>query len=302
MDIFSDIIVPTQPLIDEVTHRHRVSLFLKREDLNHAEIMGNKLRKLKYNIIEAKKQAVPTLLSFGGAYSNHILALSAAGRLFNMPTIGVIRGEELAAQALNPVLDQAKQNGMTLHFVSRQQYKLKNEAHFIDQLQQKFGPYYAIPEGGSNALGVKGAAEILDKLDDQYDVVICACGTGGTLAGLIKAVHDNRLETRLLGISVLKDNGCQRDDIVRMLPQGVADQVEWQLNTAYHCGGYAKVSSELLSFMHQFRSNHATELDTIYTGKMMYGVYQLIQAGYFTEDSKILLIHTGGTQTAPLDA
>ena len=170
MEIWPTIKPPVQSLDDEITREHGISVHIKREDLNHSEIIGNKLRKLKYNLIEAKHQRASVLLSFGGAYSNHILALSAAGRIFNIPTIGIIRGEELQSAPLNPVLQQAQLNGMDLYFVSRETYKRKAQIDYLMSLQERFGGCCIIPEGGSNQLGVQGAAEIVEDIDSEFDV------------------------------------------------------------------------------------------------------------------------------------
>ena len=302
MELFANIHAPIHVLTDEITRKHNVSLAIKREDLNHPDIMGNKLRKLKYNIIDAKHKNKPAILSFGGAYSNHILALSTAGKIFNIPTIGVIRGEELQQAALNPVLSRAEANGMRLYFITRAQYKKKNEPFFIEDLHTRLGDFYLVPEGGSNELGVKGAAEILDNVDNQYDLIACACGTGGTLAGLIQGVHDYALQPKLLiGFSVLKGNSPVREDIEKWLSPKLKQAVDWQINTDYHFGGYAKSNRILLDFIRWFKAAHHIDLDTVYTGKMMFGIYNLIQTGSFQEGCRILTIHTGGTQTAALD-
>jgi len=301
-EFFQALNPPIQTLSDSVTETYNVHVSIKREDLNHPEIVGNKLRKLKYNLIAAKNQDASSLLSFGGAYSNHILALSAAGRLFDIPTIGVIRGEELANTELNPVLQKARENGMHLHFILREQYKNKYD-HSVERiLRERFGQYYMVPEGGSNELGVKGAAEIVSDLDNRYDVITCACGTGGTLAGIIKGVFEHpSLACDVLGFSVLKGGDFLHHDIEQMITSDISSQVNWTISTDYHFGGYAKMKSPLLDFMKWFQETHNIDLDTIYTGKMVYGVYQLIESGYFTAGSHILMTHTGGTQTAKIE-
>jgi len=301
MDIWTTIKSPVQSLEDEITREHDISVHIKREDLNHSEIIGNKLRKLKYNLIEAKQQRASALLSFGGAYSNHILALSAAGRIFNIPTIGIIRGEELLKAPLNPVLQQAKLNGMDLHFVSRESYKRRAQANYLVSLQERFGDCYIMPEGGSNQLGVQGAAEIVEDIGSDYDAIACACGTGGTLAGIIKGVcTQGFLSSKVIGFSVLKGGGFLRNDIENMLPEDISTRVSWHVNTDYHLGGYARSNTTLIDFLQWFKATHQIELDTIYTGKMVYGIYDLIQSGFFKKGSRLLLIHTGGTQTAKL--
>ncbi len=301
MDVFDTVNAPIQMLTDEVTEQYSVSLAMKREDLLHAEIMGNKFRKLKYNIKAALQSGGEPLLSFGGAYSNHILALSAAGRLFGLPTIGVIRGDELQHSALNPILERACKNGMRLSFVSRADYRRKSDVDFLQQLQAEFGPFTVIPEGGTNLAAIKGAAEIMQDISNEYDVITCACGTGGTLAGMIKGAYQHELsDVLLLGFPVLKGGEFIRDEILKWVPEEITSQVRWDINTEYHFGGYAKTSAELVRFIQWFQERHGIALDYIYTGKMMYGLYALIESGVIAAGSKVLAIHTGGTQTASL--
>ncbi len=301
MELFENIDAPIHRLSDEVTDRYGVQLAIKREDFVHPEIMGNKLRKLKYNIIDACKSYNPVLLSFGGAYSNHILALSAAGRIFTIPTIGIIRGDELAGAGLNPVLDVAQRNGMQLAFVSRMDYRRKTEPEFLQGLHDEYGDFTVIPEGGSNSLAVKGAAEIVADIDDEFDVIACACGTGGTLAGLISGVHQYRSGAgRVRGFAVLKGATFIRDAVQKLLAEHVYTDVEWDIESGYHFGGYARTSAALIDFMKWFEGRHAIELDYIYTGKMMYALYAQIKSGQIAAGSRVLAIHTGGTQTAAL--
>lgn len=301
MELFENITSPIQHLSDEVTEKYGVSLAVKREDLNHPEIMGNKLRKLKYNLIQARHDDAPQLLSFGGAYSNHILALSAAGRILNMPTTGIIRGDELQKSRLNPVLEKAQENGMQLSFISRSDYRKKTEPHFLQQLHEEFGVFALIPEGGTNALAVKGAAEIIKDLGEGYDVITCACGTGGTLAGIIKGVYQNGLgNVTVIGFSVLKNGGFISNEINKLLPVEICRQVKWNINTDYHFAGYARTSAALIGFIQWFQDRHGIDLDYIYTGKMMYGLYSLIRSGGIAQGSRVLTIHTGGTQTASI--
>lgn len=301
MDIFTNINAPVQTLFDDITRKHSVLLHIKREDLNHPEIMGNKLRKLKYNLLDAQQKKASCLLSFGGAFSNHILALSAAGRIFNIPTIGIIRGAELVDKKPNLILAQALNNGMQLEFISRQDYKIKGQTDFINQLHKQFGDFYLLPEGGSNALAVQGVAEIMDDIDDRHDVITCACGTGGTLAGLIQGAHNyNRQALKILGFQVLKADGYIQNEVKKLLAADIHGDINWQVNSDFHFGGYAKTDEKLIEFIRWFKTTHDIELDYIYTGKMMYGLYQMIQSGFFRRGSKVLAIHTGGTQTASL--
>lgn len=265
-----------------------ISLYIKREDLLHPHISGNKFRKLKYNLALAKIENKETLLTFGGAFSNHILAVAAAGKEQGFKTIGVIRGEELHNKiSENPTLQKAQDFGMVFEFVGREIYRKKNNPEFIQQLLEKFGDFYLIPEGGTNYLAVKGCEEILTVTDEKFDYICCAVGTGGTISGLINCSKNSQ---QVLGFPALK-GGFLREDICKF-----ASKSNWNLITAYHFGGYAKVSEELILFINEFYQKHKIPLDPIYTGKMMFGVMDLITENYFPENSKILVIHTGGLQ------
>ena len=265
-----------------------ISLYIKREDLLHPLISGNKYRKLKYNLAQAKEQNKETLLTFGGAFSNHILAVAAAANEYGFKTIGVIRGEELQNKiADNPTLKKAQEMGMDFEFVSREVYRDKNNPQFINALTQEFGNFYLIPEGGTNDLAVKGCEEILTQNDGIFDYICCSVGTGGTISGLINCSKPGQ---QVLGFPALKGEFL-REDICRF-----ATKTNWDLITGYHFGGYGKVSEELIRFINGFYQVHKIILDPIYTGKMVFGVIDLISKNYFPAHSKILLIHTGGLQ------
>lgn len=263
-------------------------LFIKPEYLVHPFISGNKYRKLKYNLIEAKNLKNDVLLTFGGAYSNHIAAVASAGKEYGFKTIGIIRGEELTNKINdNPTLKFAQQCGMQLEFVTREIYKTKVTEGFIQKLKQQFGDFYLIPEGGTNHLAIKGCEEILTEADTDFDYICCSVGTGGTISGLI---NSSKPHQKILGFPALKGNFLQ-EEITKF-----ANNSNWQLITDYHFGGYAKIHPQLISFINQFKEQHNIPLDPIYTGKMMFGIFDLINNGYFPEHSKILAIHTGGLQ------
>ena len=267
-----------------------INVSMKREDLLGDGISGNKLRKLKYNLLEANEQGITTFLTFGGAYSNHIAAASCIPQYCDgAKVIGVIRGEELArAKTLNPTLAKAKSNGMQLHFVSREDYKLKDTVAFIDDLKRKFGSFYLLPEGGTNPLAIKGCEEILTQDEkEHFDVVCCAVGTGGTISGIINSTLPSQ---QVIGFSALKGDILKND---------VADLVNnnrWTINTEYHFGGYAKIKTELIHFINEFKAKTGVALDPIYTGKMMYGIHAMIENGDFKKNTSILAVHTGGLQ------
>jgi len=265
-----------------------VQLTVKRLDLIHPQISGNKFFKLKYNLLEAKQQNLNQVLTFGGAYSNHIAATAYAAHYFGFQSIGVIRGEELAKQALNPTLQTAQDFGMQLHFVSRAEYRLRHELEYLQQLKQRYPNTWIIPEGGTNDLAIQGTKEILSTDDrENYDVIGCAVGTGGTIAGIIKSSSDQQ---HILGFSALKGDFLKHDI------QQWTNKTNWSLTDKYCCGGYAKTNSELLQFMQQFEQQYAVPLEQIYTAKMMMGLFDLIQQGNFPVNTRILAIHTGGLQ------
>ena len=264
------------------------SLYIKREDLLHSYISGNKFRKLKYNLAKAKTEGKTTLLTFGGAFSNHILAVAAAGKEYGFKTIGIIRGEELHDKiADNPTLQKAHDFGMVFDFVSRAIYSQKSNSDFIRNLEEKFGDFYLLPEGGTNDLAIKGCEEILTETDNHFDYICCAIGTGGTISGLINCSKSSQ---QVLGFPALKGDFI-REDICKFV-----QNKNWELVTEYHFGGYAKVNSELIHFINHFYQKNQIPLDPIYTGKMVYGVLDLIKKEWFPKGSKILLIHTGGLQ------
>lgn len=266
-----------------------IELFIKREDKLHPIISGNKFRKLKYNIQEAKKLGHTTWLTFGGAFSNHILAVAGAGAEFGFKTIGIIRGEELESKiAENPTLAKAKELGMQFYFVSRTAYREKEEKAFANHLHERFGNFYLIPEGGTNELAIKGCEEILTDTDKAYFThVACAVGTGGTISGLINSSGQNQ---QIIGFSSLK--GAFLSDVIR----NFVEKTNWNINDSYHFGGYGKVNDELIQFLNSFYSQTNIPLDPVYTGKMVFGVLDLIAKNYFSPNSKILMIHTGGLQ------
>ena len=278
---------PTNELIFNDDKRH-IQLYIKREDRIHPYLSGNKYRKLKYNILETQKLKQDTLLTFGGAFSNHIAACAYAGKANGLKTVGIIRGEELKSkQQLNPTLRFAKSCGMQLIFISREAYKRKATPEYLDQLRLQLGDFYLIPEGGSNALGVKGCEEILGAKDLDFDYICCSVGTGGTIAGLI---NSSSKKTEILGFPALKNTNLE-GNINKFVYN-----FNWKLISDDHFGGYGKVNSELVTFINRFKIKYNIQLDPIYTGKMMFGILDLIQKDHFKRNSKILAIHTGGLQ------
>jgi len=264
------------------------SLHILREDQIHPSVSGNKYRKLLYNLLDAKKKESPTLLTFGGAFSNHIAATAAAGKEANINTIGIIRGEELIDKVSeNPTLTFAKDCGMKLHFISRKQYSTKDHPLFLSFLKQKFGDFYYLPEGGTNSLAVKGCSEIITKEHESFDYICTPVGTGGTIAGIIKASHP---KTKVIGFSALKGT-FQVNEITKY-----TSKQNFKLLDDYCFGGYAKVTLKLVQFMNIFYKKTGILLDPVYTGKMLFGIFDMIQKEKFKKNTRILAIHTGGQQ------
>lgn len=283
---------PISKIEDPLIKDSGIKLFIKREDLNHPELSGNKWHKLKYNLITAKENGYETLLTFGGAYSNHIYATAAAGKLFGFKTIGIIRGEEHLP--LNPTLSFAISKGMKIQYVNRKSYREKNSSEFIKNLREKFGKFYLVPEGGTNNLAVKGASEIISNIDIDFDYICCACGTGGTLAGLVSGLNGRK---KALGFSVLKGGDFLLNDVEKLIYESAGKKYNnWDINLDFHCGGYAKINSELIKFIQRFKKITSIPIEPIYTGKLLFGVYNLILNHYFNNGNAILVIHTGGLQ------
>ncbi|WP_405205252.1 1-aminocyclopropane-1-carboxylate deaminase/D-cysteine desulfhydrase [Aquimarina sp. LLG6339-5] len=281
-----------EEIVHPVLKEAGVSVCIKREDLIHEYISGNKFRKLKYNFLEAKNKGFETILTFGGAFSNHICATAAAGKLVGLDTVGVIRGEELAKNlshtlSQNDTLRLASHNGMQLKFVSRADYKEKTSTAFLEALKKEFGSFYCVPEGGTNDLAIKGCEEILTSEDQVFDYICCAVGTGGTISGIINASQGKQ---QVIGFPALKGDFLS-DEIKKY-----THKTNWSLTNEYHFGGYGKINLTLIEFINRFKKEQNIALDPIYTGKMMYGVFDKIEKGFFTKNTRILAIHTGGLQ------
>ncbi len=281
--------IPIQELKSALLSVNNVQLFILRDDLLHSEVSGNKWRKLKYNIESAKALKSDAIVTFGGAFSNHIAATAAAGRIFNIKTHGVIRGEEI--KVLNPTLQKAQADGMTFSFVARSDYQNKELMVGFDDILNQFEAPFIIPEGGGNSNGVKGCSEIIPN-DFNFDLCVLACGTGGTMAGVVSALKTGQ---SVLGFPVLKNASFLFDDIRAFLKPFDSLLGSWSLNLDYHVGGYAKKNNDLIQFIKLFYRKHNLKLDPIYTGKAMFGLLDLIKKGKF-KNQKILFIHTGGLQ------
>jgi len=313
--MISAVAPPLQTIRDEVTDAAGVHLRLLRLDLIHPLLQGNKWYKLRLNLEAALRQAQEnggkkvTLLSFGGAWSNHLRALAAAGSLYGFRTIGVVRGE--LTDPLNPALAFARQQGMTLHPVDRSSYRRKHTAPFLAELRRQFGDFFLIPEGGANVEGALGCKDIVAHL--QWSVaqakrhLLLACGTGTTLAGVIHGIHhDPRAACRVTGVAVVKGIGINGEsflqaDVRHMLrrlervdPPSTMPRCPWHVEAHWHCGGYARTTPELLATVDTFQTRHQVPLEPVYTGKMMHGLYRRLREGGFERGSEIIALHTGG--------
>jgi len=289
---------PIENIQHPLFEKYGLEVWMKRDDLIHPEISGNKWRKLKLNIEKFKSYKYDKILTFGGAYSNHIAATACIGSEMGIPTIGMIRGEELSKNS-NETLEQAAQYGMQLEFVSRSEYQYRYEKWHWENLRSKYGNCLIIPEGGANILGVLGCAEIVSELDFEPDYIFCAAGTGTTISGLLL----NVLKTIVVAVPVFKNGHFIKDEVktllseVGLLEDDLNDKMnQLELATDYHFGGYGKYNEELISFMNVFYNQTKIKLDQIYTGKMVYAFFEMIKAGKFKPGSKIVLLHTGGIQ------
>ena len=288
-------------LVQEITNhpvllKAGIRVLVKREDLNHPHVSGNKWWKLKYNL-EAAEKNLDTLLTFGGAYSNHIYATAAAAAECHLNSIGIIRGEETLP--LNGTLAFATQQGMQIHYVTRMAYRAKDSLEFVASLHERFGRFFLIPEGGSNLLAVKGCAEFARKelCAIDFDHLVLPAGTGGTIAGLVCAFEGQR---NIIGVSVLKDAGFLQGDVEKMISTYAGVHFNsWSIRTGYHHGGYAKVTRDIILFIQEMETLYDLPLDPVYTAKALWALMKEAETGAFKRGDTVLFLHTGGLQGRP---
>ncbi|SFI88876.1 1-aminocyclopropane-1-carboxylate deaminase/D-cysteine desulfhydrase [Amycolatopsis sacchari] len=285
---FPGLVLPS-PLVELSDDRLRgpgIRLYLKRDDLIHPELPGNKWRKLKYNLTVARQQGHTRLLTFGGAYSNHLRAVAAAGHFFGFETVGVVRGEE--HQPLNDSLAYAVGRGMRLTYLDRTTYRRKAEPDVLAALSEEFGPCYMVPEGGGNGLGVRGCAELPAEIERGFDVICCACGTGTTLAGIAAGLTGDQ---RAWGLAVLKGGRFLDDELRRLQRESFDHETDnWTIDYDFPFGGYAKRTPELDAFIADFTTRHGITLDWVYEAKMMYGLFERIGSGAFAPGTTIVAV------------
>ncbi|NBE56077.1 1-aminocyclopropane-1-carboxylate deaminase/D-cysteine desulfhydrase [Streptomyces boluensis] len=282
---------PLHRLDDERFTRHGVQLLLKRDDTIHPDLPGNKWRKLAPNLRAAAGRPV---LTFGGAYSNHLRATAAAGRLLGFSTVGVVRGDELAHRPLNPSLARCAADGMRLHFIDRSTYRRKGEPEVLDAVLAAAGvdPHtvHLVPEGGSNSLAVRGCTELGAELRGLADVVAVACGTGGTLAGLAAGLAPDQ---RAIGVPVLKGGFLDAETERLQRETFGARTGDWHLEDRFHCGGYARTNPALDAFAEDFTRRHGLVLEPHYVAKLLYALTTLVEEGTFPPGTRLAAVITG---------
>ncbi|BBN80281.1 1-aminocyclopropane-1-carboxylate deaminase [Pseudoalteromonas sp. A25] len=280
---------PLQVISHPLLKQKNITLTVKRDDLHHPHIAGNKWRKLKYNLIKMQQERKAAFLTFSGPFSNHLYAVSMACKLFSLEGNVIIRGPHLDEN--NPTIRMARACGVKLHTVDRATYRLRYQESYLNELQQQFAHCHLIPEGGSNQFAMLGLKELAQSLP-KSDYIMCATGSGGTLAGLINA---SSCKTSIIGIAVLKQAEYLNSDILRLAPKA-ANQSNWQLMCDFHDGGYGKFSAELWQFCQTMRKNYNLPLEPIYSGKLFYALWHLLEQDFFAPGSHITAIHTGGLQ------
>ncbi len=280
---------PLQKISHPLLEEKEIHLWVKRDDLIHKEIMGNKWRKLKYNLEEMRKQRKTAILTMGGAFSNHIAATAAAAKAYGFKSVGIIRGEELNKNS-NETLQRASANGMEFHFVDRNIFRHWRENP--EELKVKYPEHYFLPEGGTNAFAIKGCKEVISEISTDFDMIVTPIGTGGTFSGLLSGVNSSQ---HVLGISALK-GGFIHADIKNLVEKFKIDRPNYKIVDTYHFGGYGKITKELIDFINWFNVHFKIQLDPIYTGKSFFGVWNMIKTNKFEKNLKIILLHTGGLQ------
>jgi len=284
MNISLDIYSPVQQVANELFVQKSVEVFIKRDDMIHPIISGNKWRKLKYVLQQARDLGKNHLVTFGGAYSNHLLATAAAAARFGFKCTGMVRGEEVQ----NDTLFLCGLHGMQLIFTDRESYR--DKPALFNKFFREYADAFFIDEGGASAEAAQGCSELVDELTGVYDHIFCACGTGTTAAGIINGINQHQLSTQFNAVPVFKNGGFIKDEIDKYL----LTLTDYQLHLDYHFGGYGKTTPELIAFIKQFVSQTGILIEPVYTGKMLYALFDLISKDYFKPGSRILAMHTGG--------
>jgi 1-aminocyclopropane-1-carboxylate deaminase len=284
MDINLDFLSPVHQIKSKLFDEQGLTVSIKRDDLIHPIISGNKWRKLKYILKQAQAEEKTRLVTFGGAYSNHLLATAAAAAKFGFKSTGIVRGE----QVNNDTLFLCRLHGMNLLFTDRESYRDK-PALFRKFFKNDPGAFF-IDEGGASPLGARGCSELVDELTETYDHIFCASGTGTTAAGIINGITAHHLQTQFHAVPVFKNGEFIKDEIDKLLTTAA----NYHLHTAYHFGGYGKADDQLIEFVKQFVANTGILIEPVYTGKMLFALYDLAAKNHFAPGSRILAIHSGG--------
>jgi 1-aminocyclopropane-1-carboxylate deaminase len=283
---------PEQPLNLAWPGAENYTINIKRDDLLHTVISGNKWRKLKYALLSAQQKKCRHLISFGGGYSNHLHALAYCCNKLGIKLTAIIRGDYSAN--LTPMLKDMKTWGADIHWLDKHTYQLRDDPIFLHELKQKYTDAVIIPEGGSQSLALQGVAELVAELAQHYDYIVCPVGSGGTLAGLVAATQS--VPSQVLGIAVLKGQGYLEELIANLLPASALNAINWQINHDYHFAGYAKSTAELRLFCAEFQLQTDIPIEPVYSGKMFFALKALIAKQHFPHASRILALHTGGLQ------
>ena len=283
---------PLEPLKNQLFDDNGVSVFLKRDDLFPGEISGNKYRKLKYNLEELVQTGKKGIVTFGGIYSNHLRATAAAAKLYGIPSVGYVRDTRNGNEPEN--LCFLKQSGMELIFLTRDEYRQRNEPEFLLKTREKFQDYSLLPEGGTNDLAIKGCAEITKEIGSNFDWIVCPCGTGGTIAGICSSLSSGK---NALGIPVLKKFDTQKRNVIGFLEE-INAPVRPLFDMSYTFGGYAKTDARLKTFIRKFKADFGISLDFVYNAKTVFAVFDLITRGFFGKGSTIVIVITGGLANA----
>jgi 1-aminocyclopropane-1-carboxylate deaminase len=284
MDISLDIFSPVHQIKNILFNDKGLEVFIKRDDMIHPIISGNKWRKLKYVLLQAQARDKTHLVTFGGAYSNHLLATAAAAARFGFKATGIVRGEEVQ----NDTLFLCRLHGMQLIFTNRESYR--NKLALFKKYFANDTDAFFIDEGGASPEAARGCSELVNELGQCYDHIFCACGTGTTAAGIINGIAQHNLTTQFNAIPVFKNGDFIKDEIDKLLNA----PANYQMHTSYHFGGYGKTTHELIQFIKQFIIDTGILIEPVYTGKMLYALYDLAAKDHFKPGSKILAIHTGG--------
>lgn len=288
MTLFETFVKPRlQPIFNTSFAENNIEVSLLRLDEIHPTVNGNKWFKLKYNLQYAIENNYEGIATFGGQFSNHIYSAAAAANLLNIKSIGIVAGAN--PQQLSHTLLFAQEKNMQLHFVSREDYRKKNEEAQLAEWQKLFPQYCFVPEGGTNNLAVKGVGEVLNLIEADFDYIVTACGTGGTLAGLASKIKPSQ---KAVGISILKGE----DQLTNSIKKLIGSDKNFEVITGYHFGGYAKTTDELRKFIQTFYSETGILVEQVYTAKMLLAVIDLAKKKYFKEKSSVVLVHTGGLQ------